>query len=517
MNIDFRFYISLILRRTPVMAIFVLVCAGLGVITALKLPETYSTAARLLVEAPQISDDLVASTVQTNANEQLDIIEQRLLTRANLIDIANRVGVFADIRSMDPDTVVSRMSAQTRIRRTTGREQATLMTVSFEGRSGRVAQAVVNEYVTLILEANVEFRLSRAESTLDFFEEEVRRIGQELDQQSGEIVTFKTANAAALPEDQSYRLNRQTLLQERLSRLERDRASGQAQRMDIVRIFENTGSVRNQNGRAPARSVEEQQLIAARVDLETLKADYSDTNPRVVRAQNRVDRLEAIVAAQTVTEDPGDEEATSPEEAILAATLSEIDNRLSDVDREIETTTAELEDLASSITSSSSNGIVLAALERTFEATQTRYNNAVTNLNRAKLGERIETTAQGQRITIIENANVPNAPTGPNRPKIAAAGVAAGLGLAAAYFLLLEVLNRTIRRPVEIQNRFGITPIAAIPYMEGRRQKMMRRIGLVSATVVVMIAVPLALWYIDQTYLPLEIVVQKGLTRLGLG
>lgn len=519
MNLDFRFYWSLLLRRTPVMALFVLICSGLGVITALKLPETFYTSARLLVEAPQISDDLAASTVQTNAVEQLEVIEQRLMTRVNLIDIANRVGVFEDIRSMEPDAVVEAMQNATTIRRTAGtrsEEAATLMTIGFEAGTGRIAQAVVNEYVTLVLQTNVDFRMSRAESTLDFFEEEVRRIGAELDQQSAQIVTFRAANAQSLPEDQTYRLTRQTMLQERLSRLERDLDAAEAQRRDIVAIYEATGSLNGMTGGRP-RSAEEQQLIVAKAELQMLLADYDETNPRVVRLRNRVERLEAVAAAQIAAEvTPGAEE-TSPEAAILAATLSEIDNRIEGMTQEIEATRTEIEALSDNITASSANGIQLASLQRDYEATQLRYASAVENLNAARLGERIETTAQGQRISVIENANVPSIPTGPNRPKIMAAGVAAGLGLAAGWFVLLELLNRSIRRPAEMRARFGITPIAAIPYMESRGHKLARRAGLVAATLVVLAGVPAALWYIDQTYLPLDIVVQKGLDRLGLG
>ena len=123
------------MRRLPVMMLFVLVCSSLGVITALKLPETWSTSARLLVEEPQIPDNMVRSTVQTDVVEQLDVIQQKLMTRANLIDIANRFNVFENIREMEPDLVVERMREATTLRRTAGRNQATLMTMSFKART----------------------------------------------------------------------------------------------------------------------------------------------------------------------------------------------------------------------------------------------------------------------------------------------------------------------------------------------------------------------------------------------
>lgn len=524
MNLDIKFYWKLFWRRLPVMSLFILVCSTLGVITALKLPETWSSSARLLVEAPQIPDDMVASTVRLDAVEQLDIIQQKLLTRANLIDIANQFMVFDNIREMTPDRVVENMQTATRVRRTAGRNRATLLTIQFEASSGQIAANVVNEYVTLVLEENADLRVSRAENTLAFFEQEVARLNQELDTQSSQIATFKSDNVQALPEDQSYRLGRQTLLQERLSRIERDITAATSQRADLVRIFETTGTIRS-GPTQRRRTAEEEQLVIAQAELDQALSVYSESHPRVIRLQSRISRLEAIVSAQTsilasdaaAAETAEAGQTVTPEQVMLQATLSEIDGRLEFLSSDMQSTTSELATLQESISRSSAIGIQLSALERDYTNIQARYTAAVNNLNSARMSERIETTAQGQRITVIENANVPREPTGPNRVKIAVTGAAVGLALAMAYFMLLELLNRSVRRPAELVSRFNVTPITVIPYMESRTERLMRRGGILAATTVVLVGVPFTLWYIDTNYLPLEVVVQKGLARLGLG
>ena len=47
--------------------------------------------------------------------------------------------------------------------------------------------------------------------------------------------------------------------------------------------------------------------------------------------------------------------------------------------------------------------------------------------------------------------------------------------------------------------------------------RRVRRGSLVAATLAVLVGVPLALWYVDTNYVPLELVVQRSLARLGLG
>lgn len=517
MNLDLSFYWKLFLRRLPVMLLFLLLCSGLGLVTALRMPDTWSAEARLLVEAPQISDEMVASTIQTDAIEQLDIIQQKLLTRANLVDIANRFEVFENIRDMQPDAVVRAMEEATRIRRSAGREQATLMTISFEARTGLIAANVVNEYVTLVLEENAEFRMSRAESTLNFFEQEVERLNEDLDRQSNQIALFKADNVDALPEDQTYRLGRQALLQERLARLEREISLTQNQRDRIMEIYETTGG--SGFGTGQTRTSEQEQLIVVEADLERARSLYSESHPQVIRLEARLDRLQNIVDAQLearLPEAAGDG-SSSPQELMLQSNLAEIDSRLDLLNEDLQSTQTELTEVQRAISQSSANGITLSAMERDYQNIQARYNAAVNNLNSARMSERIETTAQGQRITVIENASVPQVPTGPDRVKFAILATGAGVAMAAGYFMLLELLNRSVRRPAELVGRFNVTPIAVVPYMESRTHRFLRRGGIILATLVVLIGVPLGLWYVDSYYLPLELVVEKGMAKLGLG
>ena len=58
MNSDIRFYWTLFLRRLPAMAVIFVLCSAIGVGLSLTLPSRYAATARLLVESPQIPDEL---------------------------------------------------------------------------------------------------------------------------------------------------------------------------------------------------------------------------------------------------------------------------------------------------------------------------------------------------------------------------------------------------------------------------------------------------------------------------
>lgn len=506
MNLDFKFYWTLFLRRLPVMAALFLFCAGIGVALAIKLPTLYSTTARLLVEAPQIRD----LAVDGNRGEQLAIIQQRLMTRANLIDIANRQKVFSDNPGMSPDAIVSAMRAATNIRRTGGRNRATLMNVGFTARNGRIAANVVNEYVTLILQENTRLRAGQAESTLAFFQQEVDRLNTELNLQSERIVAFKNENAGALPDSLNYRLNRETLLQDRVGRLEREIANLRDQRARIIEVYEATGRIQapQQQQRTPAQ----QKLAQLQAQLENLRLVYSESHPRVTVVQTQIDQAEAQVAAEGGSS--GEEEAS--QESILNIALAQIDGQIESIEENLSEDLERLDELRVSVEQTATNGIALDALERDYANAQQQYSDAIARRDQAQVSEQIELSSRGQRITVIEQANVPNRPSSPNRPMIMASGIGAGLVAMAGLFLLLELLNRSVRRPIELTSSLGITPLATVPYMETRCHFWVRRSLKLALLVAVIIAVPVGLWAVDQYYRPLDLIYDRLLAQLGL-
>lgn len=510
---DLRFYLSLLPRRLPVMTVLFLVASIAGVIIAQRLPPMYSTSATLLVESPQISEELVRSTVQVAASEQLQVIQQRLLTRSNLLDIAQEVLVFEQQNAMTPDQIVQGMREATNISLSIGRDQAALMVIGFEAGNPQTVADVVNKYVNIAIATNSAFRSNLSEDTLAFFQQEVQRLSDELGLQNAKIVEFKNENADALPDNLEFSLDRRSLLQERLSRSERDLQSLEAQRANIQRVYEATGIVNNP--RNTPISPEEAQLNQLEAELRVARSIYAATSPRIRNLQAQVDALQSQVEATAPpSEESEEDQRLDSQSAALTISLAEIDGRLADVEQDIRDTTEELAVLQASIEKTPAIGIVLSGMERELENIEGLYNAAVSRLAQAQASQRVELSAKGERISVLEAASVPTTPSSPNRTKIAALGVGIGLGLAAGFFALLEFLNQSIRRPDDIFRALDVTPLATLPPIETKADKRWRRAKLVASIMIIMAAVPAALWAIDTYYMPLDLLYEKIKDRL---
>ena len=129
---DLRFYLSLLVRRLPyVVAIFV-VTTMVAVFLAYTLPPVYRAEARLLVESPQIPDELAATTVRTTPAEVLLAIQQRTMNGANLLELARTYDIYAEAPEMPDDARVMDMRSRIRLETPIVDLRTGLLTVSFD-------------------------------------------------------------------------------------------------------------------------------------------------------------------------------------------------------------------------------------------------------------------------------------------------------------------------------------------------------------------------------------------------
>lgn len=503
MMAEVKFYWRLLLRRLPIMLAIVIICSAAGLIQAVRLPATYEAAARLLVESAIVEREIGT----TSADEELQIVRERLLTRANLLEIAADFDVFENRAEIPPDRLLALMQSRTSIESRGGRNQATVINISFGARSGQIAADVVNEYVTRIIATSVDRRLEQARQNVSFNEQEVDRLSGELDEISASISDFQTDNADALPTDQDFRLTRQAALQENLSNAQRQLASLIEQRVRVVEVFESTGQIADDGNLTD----DQRQLRDLERELASELTVRSEEAPQITLLRRRIETLRNQVTAAA-----GPEGSSSASQRLLELQLGQIDAQVEDMEAIIEQARGELARLEDAISRSPLNGVALEAMQRNYERTRSLYDLAANELQQARIDLRVQETNRGQRITLIEAATVPRDPASPNRRLIAFFGGVIGLALAGGLFLVVELLNRTVRRPIEIQRALGIEPLATVPYIETRRERMGRMVRRGVAIVLVVVGIPAALWAVDSYYRPLDQLANELIALLNL-
>ncbi len=111
-----------------------------------------------------------------------------------------------------------------------------------------------------------------------------------------------------------------------------------------------------------------------------------------------------------------------------------------------------------------------AQLESQANALREQYKTVAGNLMKAQGGARLANEQRAERLSLVEPPNLPDQPQWPNRPLMMAGGAAAGLGLGFLLALLIELLNRPMRSPAQVQS-MGLPVLGVVPILQTSQRK----------------------------------------------
>lgn len=483
-DLDLRFYLSILWRRSPYAIAIGILVTGIAIAVALVMPEVYRANAKILAEAPQIPAKLARPTVTADVGGQLQMLQQQAMTTENVVALAHKLNIYGDdIAKLSTEDIVEDMRARMLFEAIPldpqqGGQGNMVLNIFFDAGNPDLAAASVNELVSFILGKNARQRTDRAEDTLQFFETEVERLRNELAKTEADILKFKNENKDTLPDSLEFRRNQQVAQQERLMMLEREEAELRSRRNNLIQTYETTGILNNTGPITP----EQQMLQELNRALSDQLAIFSETSPNILALRKRIAALQDSLRSRQAENPKADGKKPLSE---LDLQLSDIDDRLRYIDQVKPSLTQSIADLSKTIAATPQNATILNALERNRDNIQTQYNAAVASLAEASTGQQIEMRSQGVRLSILEPATPPEGRLEPNRRRIVAAGLFGAAGLGLAFVVLLEMLNKTIRRPIELAKALELQPLATIPYIkvpaEPRRRNPLRLLGLGSA------------------------------------
>lgn len=510
-------------RRLLFFIIPVLVLAPVGLIGVMLLPAKYSAQGTILVESAQIPSDLVRSTINAYAQERIQTIRQRVMTRNRLLEIDKKYALFPKEWGLTETERVDRMRANMQIssiraetnRGGSQRDGTIAFTVSYTDRSPEKAFQVANEFMSLFLTEDVRTRTAGAANTTEFFQQEMRRLGAAVDSTEERIAQYKSEHADALPEHLNMHLDM-------LERATRDLASNEASiatltqelrflESQLTSYFAGSGA---EGG--PAR-----ELTALKAELVRLRAVYHDTHPSIRAVRDQIGALEAELRPSAViqeiqsslasaendlrnaerTLEAGDPVIEEKRQALmdLQTRLSEriatemrsgrgdflsaqlqgqiavansrrtlLENQRTD----LETTIA---DLQSRIARTPEVERGLQRLTRNHANLTNEYQSMLAKEQEAQLAENLEDNQKAERFSILEPAQRPEEPSSPERGKLAVLALFVALACGSGVALGAEFFFATVRGRHHLAHVIDAHPIAVIPHFRRGGEKKKRR------------------------------------------
>lgn len=342
----------------------------------------------------------------TSVSPQARAPSDALTDAAHLQNIENRImtqsRVAALVAQMGVDLSVEAFRKGAGFNTTSGRGKATTLAVSFAAKDPDFATTATNLLAEQVVSEHRAIRTERAEDALKFFRQEVAESRKRLDEKLAGLLWFKSAHSGALPTD--------------LATLSEQRKTLSAQASVVP---------------APRKMTAAQARLQS--DLDAARAIYSDQHPKIQLLQTKLNRL-------------GSTPATAPPKH---AGLTE-----------------KLADLDASLAAIPANELKLQALQRDHDLSEAQYKSAVSRLEAAAIEERIAMRENGDRLSIIEHAQLPDLQGGSRHRLILAFGLALSVLTALATAFLRARADPYMRRPFDLESGLGLRAYAVIPTLK---------------------------------------------------
>ena len=530
---DLSAVVGILKRRALYFLVPAIVIMAGGSAVVMLLPAIYRSQATILVESQQIPADLVRSTVTALADERLQVIQQKTISRDNVLALAKKFSLFqskTDVSASElADLVRERVQiAQVNLSKT-GRQAAgdklvIAFTVSYEDESPQRAAGVANELVTSILSADAQARVTQAADTSRFLDEESRRLAALLGGVEDEISKFRLENSKSLPEKLAFNMSVNERLEKDITDTDRE-LLGIEETRRLLAFEENIRKTSGLGGFRPpqSQSQTESRIEALKADIATKSAVYADAHPEMRALRRALAAMEAEQkkighlqpsSAQADEINTGDKGGL--ETQLIREKMAALDGRIAFLNKKRQQNVAQSISLKDVISRSPEIGASLGTLERRRASLQKSLDEVSEKLARARLGERLEEDQRSERFEVIEQPIVPTDPTRPDRKKylalVLAGAMAAGSGLAFAT----EFLDRRIRTSAELLSRIGIRPIGVIQFISVRHEQRRKRWRWVAILLMLTLAITGLVFAVDYYYMPLELLFQKVVDRIGL-
>jgi len=574
---DFRDYLKILRRRSKFFIIPSVCIALLAVLLAVLLPSVYSSSATILIEEQVIPADLVRSTVTTYADQRIQIISQRVMTRSNLSKIIKKYDLYVEDRKDKAlEVILEKMRERIEVntisadvvdpRRGGAPSQTTIaFTLAFNDESPIVAKKVANELVTTFLKENIKSRTLSAENATLFLSEATRRLKDKIQRMEQKLAVFKEENLNALPEITQFNRQEIIALNSRLLNLDSQERSLNERRFylqgQLAQIDPNALAV-NAAGNRVFDIKDRLQILES--EYPSLLSTYSDSHPDVVATKREIKSLRKQLD-ENVDINHLNAELTG-KKTKLASLLKKYSAQHPDVqslNKQIETIKTTMVEVQKSVVVSSSvkpdNPAYITMMSQVeavntelksvgytrdkmhqkvkelkqlvrkaplvekdyrdmvqeLDNTNLRYREVNAREMEAEISQHLELERKGERFTLIDPPQEPLEPISPNRPAILLLGFILAIGVGIAAVAGSEAIDSYIYNENVVAEILGVAPLVSIPYLENEQeyQATKRNKKIVYVTALALIVILTTLFHF--IYMPLDVFWYKLLRVIG--
>lgn len=474
-------YIGMIRRRKWMILASVIVSVGAAVTLCYVLPKSYRSTTTVLVESQKIPESYVKSGVEGSIEGRISAIQQVVMSRSLLIEIAEEFKLFpSDISPAEQEAAIDGMRKKVKVTKSIvghsrGPDTIEGFSLSFADKDPVTAMKVTARFASHFIEQNLKYREQMLEGASSFLEQELHLAESRLEDQERAISDFKRKHMGELPQQMEANLRSLDRLQMDVNATRENIQTA----MNRVALFEKQVSeaasgTRTQGTTDPTPAGQGRggdPLLARLTELErtltTLSAEYRETYPDVVQTRQEIEAVKDQLAAKYgVTKDevkPGSTKLIDPMLRDQMRHRDEAKNELEVLKDRLRRLLEQVKEYEGRVERAPAREQELMILVRDYDNMQKNYQSLLDKRLNARLAENLEKRQKGEQFRVLDPANLPASPESPNQPLILLGGLVIGCGLGFGGAFALEMLSPAFRRSEDAETMLGLPVLASIP------------------------------------------------------
>jgi uncharacterized protein involved in exopolysaccharide biosynthesis len=472
-------YLAMFRRRIKMILIPTLLSPLVGFGVSYLFQPKYTSRATVLVEEPTLPEGAIPQDI----SNRVATVEQRVLTAEGLrpliesLKLGQGSSVGGKMNDIRQNIAIQPMPAiPLPVAGGERRAQVPGFFLEYTAADAHEAQNICAGLVDLILQENLkEIGVTNTE-TNDFLARQIEDEKRKLDEMDKKVADFQKQHNYTGTSDAEK--NMQVLMTlnsqldantQSLNRAQQDKAFTESMLSQQIAAWKASQTSSGANPQAL-----DKQLSDLQSQLLSLKTRYTDDYPEVQKTKRDIQELQRQIAAanaaassSNTTSNKNDKSELNepPEIRGLRVQIYQLDQTIKQATREQQKLQDQIRDYQGRVALSPAIEEEYKQLTRDYQTMQKVYDDDLARKRGAEKQQAVNVQQLGQRMTVLNAADLPQSPSFPNRLLFGGGGLAGGLALGLGLALWLELRDQCVRTEQDVLSVLQLPVLSQVPWV----------------------------------------------------
>lgn len=482
------------------------IAAMLGWAAIFALPDQYEANAVIFLDTDSVMKPLLKGlAIETDASQELEVINRILLGRDNLLSVIRETDMDLQVNSPRAREKLLENLAKSIVLKGGGvgkkrwEKQSNIYEIRYQSDSAQRVYQVVSALLHTMIEKLLNSSRTDTEVAQKFLNTQIAEYEERLMSAEQQLAAFKKQNVGMMPDEKGGYYMRLRTAQEKSDLLRGELRLAQQRHTELLKQLRGEKPLLDHRNYTSAT---ENKLAKYKEQLDVMLTKYTEQHPDVQALQALIADYKSSRNSVDTQSDNNDSEVVefNPVYQDLKMEISKASVNVETFKLQLSEQGNRLDKLKGLIDAIPEVEAKLAKLNRDYEISHQRYLELVDRRESARLAQLASQSSSEVTVRVIEPPVVPIFPTGPNRPLLLFGVLLGALGTGFGWCVLRYLWSPTISNVRQLGMQLEMPVFGSVSHFvtpDHKRKRALQLSVFMSATFLLVIALGGLVWKQD--------------------